>query len=806
MKSKYARARILLILYVILAASAYPTLFAQDVSSQSASIGQGVATYPSEISDEKLETTEQEPPLGYEIDVSMLQELKASPYTPSDYIPTNEEDKEPASEFQSSEDAAGASSELQALAPNLLQNWEGPDNLQPDGKVVKPPDPHIAAGLSHIGVAVNCEFAFYTKSGALAMEKSYSSWFSNVYTGPSLIFDPRIIYDHHENRWLLVALIVEGSPTFQSSYLLSVSMSSNPLGGWWNYRLSGLLTYGGVLTWADYPDLGYDGIPSGSGGAIYITSNQFAFVGGFRTSLINVLPKSILYVGGGGTYYMLWGRTNNDGSQAFTFRTAWTYGNPGKEYLVNTKSGGWDKVTLWNIVPNFPAAPTMTRQATITIGAYSPPPNAVQKGGPATLDTIDNRLYQCVYRNGHVYTAFTEAYNWGSGTVAAIRYLKLNTIANTPSINARYGADGKYCWFPAMTVDMCDNIMMVYAHSSSTEYAGIRYTGRLTTDTAMQTSAVLKAGQLYSTNGRWGDYFGVARDPSENSKVWIYGEWAKDCPGLDSSWEWGTWVGQVSFWPSGHAPIMGLRLSPFADVLHVHFDGRIVHGTINYDGMNSHDGGYHNGPLLAYLAPGNKFYLFIDWLKWDDGTGTGMYELGMIIGDTLTGKGTLYRTTDGTSWVGPTAIALVPASWAKPNEEGPFSLSRALLSEEGPDSAALSEVNPNGGVWPPQFHLKMNPYIDVAHIGFSPYASGFIINGQQDASSYVDQPVIGAWPIFSGTNFYMTVDFTKTTTGGPIFYELGMTVGSVSTGSGSLYRTTDGFSFTGPTSVNFELQ
>jgi hypothetical protein len=784
MKSKW-KFGILLLIYITLSVTPlYPIILSQDIQCESISISPGVETYSSQISEKKLESAVQEPPFGYEIDISTLQELKKRPYTASDDIPTNEEDKEPATLFRSSEGEMGASLEAQALAPNLLKSFEGPDNLQPDGLVVKPPDPILAAGLNHIGVAVNCEFAFYTKTGVKVMEHSYSSWFSNVYTGQSIIFDPRIIFDHHENRWLLVALIKE---TSQSYYVLSVSMSSNPLGGWWNYRLSGLLTYG-VSTWADYPDLGYDGIPSGAGGAIYITSNQFGFVGGFRTSLINVLPKSILYVGGGGVYYRLWGRTNADGSQAFTFRAAQTYGNPGKEYLVNTKSGGWDKVTLWNIVPNFPAAPTMTRQATITIGAYSPPPDARQLGGPALIDTIDNRLYQLVYRNCHVYTAFTEAYNWGSGTVAAIRYLKINTVANSPSLNVRYGADGKYYWFPTVAVDMCDNIVMVFAHSSATEYAGIRYTGRKTTDAATQPSAVLKTGVVYSTNGRWGDYFGIDRDPSDNSKVWIFGEYPKDLPGLNSDWEWSTWIGQVSFWPPGHAPVMGLRISPFADVIHVHFDGRIVHGTINYDGCNYHDGGYHNGPVLAWLAKGGTFYLFVDWLRWDDGTGTGMYEMGMIIGSTATGQGNMYRTTDGKSWVGPTAVSLVPASWAEPIE--------------GQSVASASEIVADGGVWPPQFSLKMNPFVDVAHIGFSTYADGYIINGQQDASSYVDQPVLGAT---EGDNFYMTVDFTKTTTGDPIYYELGMTIGAVSTAAGDLYRTRDGMSWTGPTAVNFEL-
>ena len=63
--------------------------------SQEASVGPGTETLPSEIPEEKFNATYHEPPLGYEIDESELQELKNRPFKPADNIPTNEEDKEP---------------------------------------------------------------------------------------------------------------------------------------------------------------------------------------------------------------------------------------------------------------------------------------------------------------------------------------------------------------------------------------------------------------------------------------------------------------------------------------------------------------------------------------------------------------------------------------------------------------------------------------------------------------------------------------------------------------------------------------
>jgi hypothetical protein len=708
-----------------------------------------------------------EPPLGYEMDEKTLQELKLQPYTQVDSLASVDLD-------------SAASTSDQALAPNLLSNFEALDNVaQADGAGTwRPPDPVMAVGPNHVGVMVNSEFAFYTKAGALALERGLKSWFLNVYTGTPSPFDPRIIYDNVAGHWLMIALIKDADP--QSLYLLSVSQTSNPLGAWWNYALNAGLTHGGLTTWGDYPDIGFDGIAAASGGAIYITTNQFTFAANaFRTSMLSILPKSALYVGGGFGYWRAWDRLNNDGSQAFTLRTALTYGNPGGEFLINTKSG-WDKVSLWKVVPTYPpTAVNWVLQTTVTIGVYTIPPDARQLGSASLISTIDNRMYNCIYRNGHVYAAFTEAYDFGTpaNVEAAIRYLKINTVTNAADLNVRYGADNEYYWFPAICTDMSDNIVLSLAHSSASIFAEIRYTGRKTTDAATQASALLKAGQTFITGYRWGDYFGIARDPTDGSKVWVYGEWAKDCPGLDSVWDWGTWIGQVSFWPAGHNPTYHFRLNPFIDVAHVHVDGSVIHGTVDADSGGSSGGGYHNSPLLGW-ATGNTFYMFIDGLKSDDGSPLS-YELMMIIGTISTQSGNLYRTTDGKSWTGPTAVTL---SLVTPTEPEPL----------GPSLASTTE--PLSGVWPPTYHFRVNPFIDIMHIG----VSGAIINGIDNATGYINQPVLGT---ASGNDFYMATDYTKGVGGVPIFYELSLIVGTISTASGNMYRTTDGMSWVGPTAV-----
>jgi hypothetical protein len=157
----------------------------------------------------------------------------------------------------------------------------------------------------------------------------------------------------------MVALVATLA-SHESWVLLSVSQTDDPTGAWWNYRIDGALVHIGADTWADYPDLGFDGISPVAGGAICITTNQFTWEDSawgrmFRTATLYILPKWALYIGSGLSAYRTSSLNNADGTPAFTLRAAHTFGNPGVEYLVNTKVGlSTKKITLWRVIPTFP--------------------------------------------------------------------------------------------------------------------------------------------------------------------------------------------------------------------------------------------------------------------------------------------------------------------------------------------------------------------------------------------------------------------------------------------------------------------
>ena len=172
-----------------------------------------------------------------------------------------------------------------------------------------------------------------------------------------------------------------------------------------------------------FPELGVNNA------ALYITSNQFAFGGGFQYAKIRVVPKAGPYSGGTAPFFDFVKMKNADNSTAFTIQPCHTFGAPQVEYLVNSRFPGGNKLTLWSITNPTAATPTLTRKE-VAVSAYALPPNAEQKGGAPPLNTGDVRVLHAVFRGDSVWTAFTTAHNWGGASNrASIQWCQIRAAA-----------------------------------------------------------------------------------------------------------------------------------------------------------------------------------------------------------------------------------------------------------------------------------------------------------------------------------------------------------------------------------------
>jgi hypothetical protein len=397
-----------------------------------------------------------------------------------------------------------------------------------------PPDPHIAVGPSHVIVVVNSSIAIFDRNtGAQLLQSTAAYWFRNTVPAPAggFIYDPKVIYDPQAARFVILFLCTDD--VSKAEYLVSASQGPNAMGNWNSYNLDA--TKNGdqpTSNWADYPGLGFD-----YSEAIYVTSNQWQFGAGFQYSKVRIIPKSQIYSGSAVTYTDLWNMTYADGSTVFTIKPATTYSNANGEFLLSNIWYGSNYTTYWKVSDPLGTA-HLTRKPQVNLAAdYPSPPNMQQQGG-SPVGSLGSMTQDVTYRNGKVYTTFEEGFDWGSGQVAAIRVLGIDTLSSSASVDKVFGSDQKYYFFPNIYVDPLNKIYLVYNRSASDEYIAVRYVEDLLND---NTSRVLRAGDGPHSGGdpvRWGDYAGVAGDALGQDRVWICSEYS-----VASQSSWSTWVG-----------------------------------------------------------------------------------------------------------------------------------------------------------------------------------------------------------------------------------------------------------------------
>lgn len=431
-----------------------------------------------------------------------------------------------------------------ALAPSFTASFKA---LGQTG--FTPPDPALAVGNNDVLVGVNTDIAGYTKTGGLNFRWINSAaLFGGVLPAGAGLFDPKMAYDHYAQRFICVAAATRTSP--RGAWLLvGVSKTSNPGGAWWVYALD-ISVDGSTATsnWGDYPQLGFDTQ------AIYITTNQFAFGGGFQYAKLRILNKAELYAGASAHWYDYWNLKNPDGSGAFTVQPCahfrGTGGNP-PAYLASAIYPAASKVVLWQLDNPIGwwsgSSPTLNK-FDVASRAYSLPPPAKQAGSATNLATNDSRMLNAVFQNvggtQRVWACHCTAFTWGGDSEgrAAINWYEIDVSTRKVVQQNTYGAAKLYYFFPVIQTDLNRNAFLMFTRSGSSEFGQMRITGRRVTDAPndMQGSALVKAGESAYNGGRWGDYFGICRDP-DMQRVWALGEYA------GPSGQWGTWVVGVRY-------------------------------------------------------------------------------------------------------------------------------------------------------------------------------------------------------------------------------------------------------------------
>ncbi len=434
-------------------------------------------------------------------------------------------------------------------------------NASTTGFFTVPPDPHVAAGTSHVMTVVNTSLQVFTKNGAVQRTQSLRNFFAPLapLTGT---FDPKVLYDSQANRWVVVTLEQTdkafGSAANTSRVFVAASDDADPAGTWFMTAIDARTMVGGRDHWADYPGFGVDEE------AIYITTNLFSFAdtGGFFGGVrLWILPKGPLY--NGQTVNVR--RVDPYAAAGFALTTmpAQMYGNSsGVGGLLLGYSGlndGTNAFVQVMRINNPLGAIQVAGPEFVNLGAVDDLccalPGAAQQGAGETVMTNDRRMLNAVWINGRAYGTFTLRRN----SRAAVHWVELNTsaaasISRQATITGQEIGGSVHTFFPSVAANDRGDVMVGYAASGPSIFPGAYYSIYASGDDISQVREpqTLRAGlgpyvRRFGPANRYGDYTGTVVDPVDGC-FWVFNQYA-GAPGTPlgntGTGRWNTAAGKV---------------------------------------------------------------------------------------------------------------------------------------------------------------------------------------------------------------------------------------------------------------------
>jgi hypothetical protein len=381
-----------------------------------------------------------------------------------------------------------------------------------------------------------------------------SIWWTGVGTFTS-VFDPRVLYDPYEKRWIAISVVDANLST--SGILLGTTTNSDPTGTWTRKRIK---ADAAGTAWADFPTVGFNR------NWIVVQVNMFSNANNaFRRSQILTFNKTNVYAGG--TNRTVFNNSTIGGTQmpAVTFDT-----NTTTMYLLQT----WNTIftnaqsevngylRLYTMT-GAPASPTFT--PTSIFPAYQPwafsPGNvdfARQSNTTVKVRNGDSRIQNVVYRNGSLWCAQTVFLPYTNATRSAVQWWEIATngvVRQAARIDDSSGIN--FYAFPSISVNKFGDALLGYSRFSSNQYASANYSFRAFSENSgsIGTDLVLKSGEgrYYKTFGagpnRWGDYSATMVDPVNDTDLWTIQEYAATPVGTgstDGDGRWGTWWGKIA--------------------------------------------------------------------------------------------------------------------------------------------------------------------------------------------------------------------------------------------------------------------
>jgi hypothetical protein len=403
-----------------------------------------------------------------------------------------------------------------------------------DNNTTIPPDVNGAVGPNHVLTTLNSEYRVQSKTGAITLTVSASSFWAGVGgTNPSP-FDPKTFYDPSANRWVLVACA--NAAAASSSVLIAVSQTNDPSGLWNRYIIDADNT---DVNWFDYPSIGFNSQ------WIVVSGNLFTVAANnFTNNRLWIFDKSLLYAGSATPFV-----GTQDSPQGFTIVPAQTY-DPAQTTLHlitswNLNSGGNAFLRLFTLTGAV-NAPVLTTGNFVSINQPSSfsEVDAPQLGAAQLISTNDTRMHNAVFRNGSLWCTHTAYLPAAAPTRSSIYWWQINPTTAVAQQFGKVDDANVFRAFPSIAVDGNNNMLLGYSQFSTATFASSAYSYRASTDApnTLQAPFVFKAGEAKyfktfgGTTNRWGDYTMTMMDPSDPNALWTIQQYAATPGGGFDRW------------------------------------------------------------------------------------------------------------------------------------------------------------------------------------------------------------------------------------------------------------------------------
>ncbi|MCB0705572.1 MAG: PKD domain-containing protein [Saprospiraceae bacterium] len=405
-----------------------------------------------------------------------------------------------------------------------------------------PPDNSIAiSDAGEIVSATNSSLLFAEENGAITFQSSLSGFFSvlNLSGG---YFDPKVVYDPSEDKFVLIVL--NGNTPSTSKVVMAFSSTNDPNDAWWFYTFDGDPQSGN--NWFDFPSIGV------SETELYVSGNLFDSDDDFTNVLIYQVEKANGFSGGNIDWLYWYNVSDANGSLDFTVVPI-SYGfdgwlTPGIFFISSDASGG-SSVMVYFTTGTINDAPSL-EVSSVSVGSYSVSGDGLQLGSNDFMSTNDCRILSGFYANGIIHFVMNSAV---FSNYTGIYYGRIN-VNNATATNSTFGLSGyEYC-FPSIapfTTSATDqDVVIGFLRTGSDIYPEFRVVSA-DDDFNWSSSVNVRSGDSFvdfnsESTERWGDYSGISRRHLTGAvEVWISGCYGENSDGGGSN-ILSSWIAEIS--------------------------------------------------------------------------------------------------------------------------------------------------------------------------------------------------------------------------------------------------------------------